>query len=266
MILTANLRVPSNHIHRDMARKSRRAKLQASLRTPTGSPLPLCGGEHGPEMPHREGGAAGASARCGSGGSGSRGAGRGPRRKSRPPCPRLPLGLWVDVGVDVRGHRRARVPQAARRGPHVAPARHRHRGEGVPGVVERAAKAVHPAEGREVLAEPSWVAGQAPSPRVPGVQGSPRATPVSCATRSASWRLAESVVSRCLVSAYPSALMSHIQEDTPSAERPARRTFRVQGSIWRAPAVATPSAARAGRLLSGSCWDSRCSRRLSRRA
>lgn len=67
MILTANLRVPSNHIHRDMARKSRRAKLQASLRTPTGSPLPLCGGEHGPEMPHREGGAAGASARCGSG-------------------------------------------------------------------------------------------------------------------------------------------------------------------------------------------------------
>lgn len=177
-----------------------------------------------------------------------------------------PLGLWVDVGVDVRGHRRARVPQAARRGPHVAPARYHHGGEGVPEVVERAAKAVHPAEGREVLAEPSWVAGQVPSPRVPGVQGSPRATPVSCATRSASRRLAEGVVSRCLVSAYPSALMSHIQEDTPSAERPARRTFRVQGSIWRAPAVATPSAARAGRLLSGSCWDSRCSRRPSRRA
>ena len=73
-----------------------------------------------------------------------------------------PLDLWVDVGVDVRGHRRAHVPQAARRGPHVASARHHHGGEGVPEVVERAAKAVHPAEGREVLAEPSWVAGQAP--------------------------------------------------------------------------------------------------------
>ena len=182
----------------------------------------------------------------------------------RHPVHGCPLGLWVDVGVDVRGHRRARVPQAARRGPHVAPARYHHGGEGVPEVVERAAKAVHPAEGREVLAEPSWVAGQAP--RVPGVQGSPRATPVSYATRSVSRRLAESVVSRCLVSAYPSPPMSRIQEDTPSAERPARRTFRVQGSIWRAPAVATPSAARAGRLLSGSCWDSRCGRRLSRRA
>ena len=110
-----------------------------------------------------------------------------------------PLGLWVDVGVDVRGHRRARVPQAARRGPHVAPARYHHGGEGVPEVVERAAKAVHPAEGREVLAGPGWVARQAPSPRVPGVQGSPSATPASRATRSAA--LGGEHVSRCLVSA-----------------------------------------------------------------
>ncbi|AKT48832.1 hypothetical protein ADJ70_07565 [Olsenella sp. oral taxon 807] len=56
----------------------------------TGSLLPLCGGEHGPELLRREGGAAGTSARCGSGGWGSRRASRGPRRKSRPPCPRLP--------------------------------------------------------------------------------------------------------------------------------------------------------------------------------
>lgn len=110
-----------------------------------------------------------------------------------------PLGLWADVGVDVRDHRRARVPQAARRGPHVAPARYHHGGEGVPEVVERAAKAVHPAEGREVLAGPGWVARQAPSPRVPGVQGSPSATPASRATRSAA--LGGEHVSRCLVSA-----------------------------------------------------------------
>ena len=175
-----------------------------------------------------------------------------------------PLGLWVDVGVDVRGHRRARVPQAARRGPHVAPARYHHGGEGVPEVVERAAKAVHPAEGREVLAEPSWVAGQAPSPAFPACRG--RRAPLPSRAPRARRRWAEDVVSRRLVSAYPSPPMSRIQEDAPSAERPARRTFRVQGSIWRASTVATPSTARAGRLLSGSCWDSRCSRRLSCRA
>ena len=73
-----------------MARKSRRTKLQTSLRTPTGSSLPLCEGEHGPELLHREGEAAGTSARRRSGGWGSRRAGRGPRRRSPPPCPRLP--------------------------------------------------------------------------------------------------------------------------------------------------------------------------------
>lgn len=53
-----------------MAQKSRRAKLQISLYTPTGSLLPLCGGEHGPELLHREGEAAGTSARRRSGGLG----------------------------------------------------------------------------------------------------------------------------------------------------------------------------------------------------
>lgn len=103
-----------------------------------------------------------------------------------------PLGLWVDVGVDVRGHRRARVPQAARRGPHVAPARYHHGGEGVPEVVERAAKAVHPAEGREVLAEPSWVAGQAPSPAFPVCRGrrAPLPSRAPRARRRGAWRRA----------------------------------------------------------------------------
>ena len=152
----------------------------------------LCGGEHGPELLHREGEAAGTSARCGSGGWGSRRAGRGPRRGSPPPCPRPPAWRRGRRRLDVRGHRRARVSQAARRGPHVVPARYHHGGEGVPEVVERAAKAVHPAEGREVLAEPSWVAGQAPSPAFPVHRGrrAPLPSRAPRARRRGAWRRA----------------------------------------------------------------------------
>ena len=102
------------------------------------------------------------------------------------------LGLGAHVRAGVRGHRRARVPQAARRGPHVAPARYHHGGEGVPEVVERAAKAVHPAEGREVLAEPSWVAGQAHSPAFPVHRGrrAPLPSRAPRARRRGAWRRA----------------------------------------------------------------------------
>ncbi len=220
MILTANLRIPSNPIHRDMARKSRCAKLLASLRMSTGSPLPLCGGEHGPEMPHREGGAAGASARCGSGGLGK--SQSEPRPTSKEPATlstaaRLAFGstsAWMSGAIDALACPRQLTAVLTSRPPAIIMvARVCLRSWNAqlrPFTLRRAERSL-----------PSRAGLQGRPPRVPGVQGSPRATPVSCATRSASRRLAESVVSRCLVSAYPSALMSRIQEDTPSAERPA---------------------------------------------
>ena len=69
--------------------------------------------------------------------------------------------LGVDAGAGVERHRHARVPEVARHRAHVAAARDHHGGERAVQVVERAGKAVHPAEGGEVLAELHGVVGTA---------------------------------------------------------------------------------------------------------